>query len=55
MSLEKYLMLNPFVKDRIDDQDIWGNNDNFLDVASVNKDVLDRFYEDIQTCITKMF
>ncbi|GJQ58140.1 MAG: hypothetical protein D8M57_07510 [Candidatus Scalindua sp. AMX11] len=48
MSLEKYLHLNPFIKSYVNEDDIWGNDDNFQTVSSINKEVLDILCQDIE-------
>ncbi|MDR4503396.1 MAG: P-loop NTPase fold protein [Candidatus Scalindua sp.] len=48
MSIEKYLHLNPFIKSYINEVDIWGNDDDFQTVNSINKEVLDVLCKDIE-------
>ncbi len=47
MPVEKYLHLNPFIKSYINEDDIWGNDDDFQTVSSINKEVLDVLCNDI--------
>lgn len=48
MSIEKYLHLNPFIKSYINEVDIWGSDDDFQTVNSINKEVLDVLCKDIE-------
>ena len=48
MPIEKYLHINPFIKTYINEDDIWGNEDDFETVSSINKEVLDTLCQDIE-------
>ncbi len=48
MSLEKYLHLNPFTKSYVNEDDIWGDDDDFQTVNAINSEILDTFCKDIE-------